>query len=288
MITLASECYPCFFRQADLAARAHGAPETLRLALAGRIASMLHALPAGRPPAALASDLQATIRETLGADDPFHALKRRELARFGETSRRALDFVSASPDPLAAAVGLAALANIMDSGIIDDAQKDREIARIEEMAAAFVLPESFRTQVGRARTVGVLLDNAGEAAFDVPLLAWLNRAGKRVWIAAKGGPVIDDLTIDEAREIGLQQYGELFSNGNRAIGTDLAQCPPEFRERLHAADLVLSKGQGNFETLSGKLSNGWFLLRCKCPVISRAVGRPEGELLLIESASAQA
>ena len=284
MISIAPECYPCFFRQADLAALAHGASEAVRLTLAERIASMLRALPAGRTPAALASDLQAAIRETLGTDDPFEALKRRELARFDETSRRALDFVSASSDPLAAAVGLAALANIMDSGIIDEAQKNHEIARIEEMAAAFVLPEAFRVQIGRAQTIGVLLDNAGEAAFDVPLLAWLQRAGKTVWIAAKGGPVIDDITFGEALEVGLQQYGELLSNGNRAIGTDLGQCSPEFRARLHAADLVLSKGQGNFETLSGKLSNCWFLLRCKCPVISRAVGRPEGELLLLESA----
>ncbi len=284
MVSLAPECFPCFFRQADLAARAHGASESLRLALAEKVAALLPSLPTGGAPAALASCLQAVVRETLGTDDPFRSLKARELARFPETSEGAQAFVSLSPDPLAAAIGLAALANIMDSGIIEEAQKECEIARIQEMAAAFVLPEALREQIGRAHSVVVLLDNAGEAAFDVPLLAWLHRAGKELLIVAKGGPVIDDLTCDEALEIGLQQYGELASNGNRAIGTELDLCPSALVDRIRAADLVLSKGQGNFETLTGKLSNCWFLLRCKCPVISRVTGRLEGELLLLDEA----
>jgi uncharacterized protein with ATP-grasp and redox domains len=284
VIHLAPECYPCFFRQADLASRAHGASEAVRLELARKVASLLHALPEGGVPAALASDLQSVIRETLGTDDPFLSLKRRELARFPETSARALAFAGASPDPLAAAVGLAALANIMDSGIIEEAQKTHEIARIEQMAAALDLPPALRARLEDARTVVVLLDNAGEAAFDVPLLDWLMRTGKTVTIVAKGGPVIDDLTHDEALEIGLARYGELVSNGNREIGTELDRCPEALRETIRRADLVLSKGQGNFETLTGKLPNAWFLLRCKCPVISRATGRPEGELLLIPEA----
>jgi uncharacterized protein with ATP-grasp and redox domains len=286
MVSLAPECYPCFFRQADLAALAHGASEPLRLAMAERIASLLHALPPGGIPAALASDIQSVIRETLGTDDPFLAVKRRELARFPETSARALAFVEASPDPLGAAIGLSALANIMDSGIIEEAQKDREIARIEQMASALDLPPMLRSRLAEARTVVVLLDNTGEAAFDVPLLSWLRAEGKAVTIVAKGGPVIDDLTFDEAREIGLQQYGALVSNGNRAIGTELDLCPPALRETILGADLVLSKGQGNFETLTGKLPNGWFLLRCKCPVIARVTGMPEGELLLLNEAAA--
>lgn len=284
MVTLAPECYPCYFRQADLAAKAHGATEASRLLLAGRIAALLHTAPPTAIPAAFASGLQAVVRETLGTDDPFLSLKRRELARFPETSARAMAFVSTSPDPLAAAVGLAALANIMDSGIIEEAEKTREIARIEQMAAAFALPAELRDRIASARTVAVLLDNAGEAAFDVPLLSLLRDAGKAVWIVAKGGPVIDDLTIDEALEIGLGRYGELVSNGNRAIGTELELCPPGFRQRLTAADLVLSKGQGNYETLTGRLENAWFLLRCKCPVIARVTGRAEGELLLLNEA----
>ncbi|HEY5995747.1 MAG TPA: hypothetical protein VIU29_01935, partial [Candidatus Deferrimicrobiaceae bacterium] len=62
MVSLAPECYPCYFRQADLAAKAHGASESTRLLLAGRIASLLHALPPGGIPAAIASSLQAVVR----------------------------------------------------------------------------------------------------------------------------------------------------------------------------------------------------------------------------------
>ena len=119
------------------------------------------------------------------------------------------------------------------------------------------------------------LKNGGMAVFPTDTLYGLG---------VKGGAVLDDLTFPDAQRLGLSAYGELVSNGNRGVGTDLSLCTEDFRRRLHGSDLVLSKGQGNFETLGGRGRNAFCLLRCKCPVISRAVGRPEGEFLLLDSA----
>ena len=283
MIFLAPECFPCLLRQADLAARAQGASEDERVALAARACAMLEDLPSrGEIPAETATRLQELLRETLGTDDPFGPVKERHLVRFGEMAKWAEGLVDVSPDPWAAAVWMAAFGNIMDSGIIEQEAMDLEVASIARGIREYRLPRRFRERLLAAERVGVLLDNAGEAAFDIPLLGLLSSRGRPFWIGVKGGPVIDDLTLDDAHRLGLSAYGELVSNGNRGVGTALDLCPEPFRERLATSDLILSKGQGNFETLVGNVPNAYFLLRCKCAVVSRAVGRPEGELLLLD------
>jgi uncharacterized protein with ATP-grasp and redox domains len=282
MITLSPECYPCFFRQADLAARAQGASETARKALAARVAAILAASSEEEVPARIASRLHETIRQELGVDDPFRSVKEREFRRFAEVVSVAESLVAASADPMSAAVWLSAFGNIMDSGIIERESMEGELGRLSAEDGSRIIPDRLREAILGARTIGVLLDNAGEAAFDVPLLSRLAKEGRTVWLGVKGGAVIDDLTEAEALRIGLSAYGEIVSNGNRGVGTDLGLCSREFRERIGASDLILSKGQANFETLFGHLRNAFFLFRCKCPVVSRVLGRPEGDLIMLD------
>jgi len=286
MIALSPECFPCFLRQADLAARAHGASESARKSLAARITGMLSDAPEGEIPARVATRLHEIVRHQLGTDDPFHGVKEREIARFGEISSRAESFVAASPDPMAAAVWLSVFGNIMDSGIIEKESMENEMGRFTAADGARQIPEGLRDRIHRSRTIGILLDNAGEVAFDVPLLARLAGEGKTVWIGVKGQAVIDDLTEAEALRIGLSAYGEVVSNGNRGVGTDLRLCPKSFRDRIEGSDLILSKGQANFETLFGRIRRAYFLFRCKCPVVSRTLGIPEGDLVVLDGEKA--
>jgi len=286
MIVLSPECFPCFLRQADLAARAHGADQARRMALAARVSRMLADLSPGEVPARIATRLQALAREVLGTGDPFLRIKQEELRRFGETARRAEELVATASDPLSAAVALSVFGNIMDSGIVERESMESEIARLSPGNGDWEIPARLRDRIARAARIGVLLDNAGEVAFDVPLLSRLAREGKSLWIGVKGGPVIDDLTEAEARGIGLSAYGELVSNGNQGVGTDLDLCPPDFLARIASSDLVLSKGQANFETRVGRVRHAFFLLRCKCPVVSRALGRKEGEMVVLDGEAA--
>ncbi|HEY7528834.1 MAG TPA: ARMT1-like domain-containing protein [Candidatus Deferrimicrobiaceae bacterium] len=286
MIFLSPECYPCFLRQADLAARSHGASDAERTALAARVAGLLAGVPREEVPAGIATRLQALVREELRIDDPFLRIKLREFRRFDAMSRLAESIVAESADPLSAAVGMSVFGNIMDSGIIERESKEQAVAGLAGMAPPEV-PERILERIRGARRIGILLDNAGEAAFDVPLLARLGRGDRReVWIGVKGGPVIDDLTAREAEALGLARYGKIVSNGNRSVGTDLALCAPEFRAGIESSDLILSKGQANFETLVGRVPNAVFLLRCKCPVVARALGKKEGEIVILDGAAA--
>lgn len=281
MIRVSPECYPCFLRQADLAARTHGAQDELRHALALRVSRFLGEVSPDEVPAHVATRILALAQEVLGTDDPYRFVKDREFERFPEVARRAEERVAAADDPLAAALWLSAFGNIMDSGLVDRELMEREVSLLGADVSGRPVPYRLLQAILSARTVGVLLDNAGEAAYDVPLLSRLAADGRQVWLGVKGGPVLDDLTDGEAFRLGLYRYGTIVSNGNRGVGTDLAAISPEFRERLAGSDLLLVKGQANFETLYGKVQNAFFLLRVKCPVLARFLGRPVGETVVL-------
>jgi uncharacterized protein with ATP-grasp and redox domains len=102
-------------------------------------------------------------------------------------------------------------------------------------------------------------------------------------VAVRGAPVINDATIDDARAAGLPEIVRVISNGSDAPGTVLEECNAEFRKRFAQADLVISKGQGNFETLSAAPRDICFLFKVKCPVISANVGLPLGTQALLWS-----
>ncbi|HEU5360536.1 MAG TPA: ARMT1-like domain-containing protein, partial [Candidatus Deferrimicrobiaceae bacterium] len=144
MIALSPECFPCFLRQADLAARAHGASESARKNLAARVSRALADVPVDGVPATVATRLQAIIRDELRTDDPFREVKEREFERFGEMVSRAEAQVAASADPMAASVWMSVFGNIMDSGIVDRDSMEGEVNRIAAGDGGRKIPERLR------------------------------------------------------------------------------------------------------------------------------------------------
>jgi uncharacterized protein with ATP-grasp and redox domains len=104
--------------------------------------------------------------------------------------------------------------------------------------------------------------------------------GIPVIYAAKSGPVLNDATVNDSLSAGLDQVAEIVSTGSDAPGTILARCSDEFRRLYDEAEMVIAKGQANYETLSETGSKVFFLLQTKCPVIARDVGVPVGSIVL--------
>jgi uncharacterized protein with ATP-grasp and redox domains len=124
----------------------------------------------------------------------------------------------------------------------------------------------------------LLADNAGEIVFDRLLVDALP-AG-RVTVALRGLPVLNDATLDDACVASLDQVATVIENGSDAPGTVLSETSPAFQRIFQEADLILSKGQGNFETLSDTSANVYFLLTVKCSAIGEEIGAPVGTLVV--------
>jgi uncharacterized protein with ATP-grasp and redox domains len=131
-------------------------------------------------------------------------------------------------------------------------------------------------------------DNAGEVVFDRLFIETIKQVFSHVEITfvVRGTPILNDVTVEDARQAGMDQAASVVANGSDAPGCLMDDCSEEFHEHLSRADLLISKGQGNYETLSELPHEIYFLLKAKCEVIARDIGAARGDLLLVRKAPA--
>jgi len=285
-MSLPVDCIPCFLRGALEAARFSTSDvcvheEIMREAL--RIASSQ----SNQPAPLLSQLIHRRLRELTGIADPYRDAKRR----FNSLALALVPYFRAeltgAKDPLAYAARLAIAGNIIDMGVninLSEAEVTSSLHRI--LSDPFSGdPVHFRTTLMAAKRILYLADNAGEIVFDRLLIEQLP-AG-RVTVAVRGSPILNDATLADAAITGLDQVAEVIDNGSDAPGTNLCDCAPTFREIFHRADVIVAKGQGNFETLRNVPASIFFLLKVKCPVVAADTGLPIGTQALIASEHCQ-
>jgi len=220
-------------------------------------------------PARIATQFLQAIMAQTGNPDPFAAQKTAATAYLG----RLYQGIAASyGEDLASLLKLAALGNATDF-FRNEAEVLRELTSQMEFALSDLV--HFRRQL--AGPPGLLLylaDNAGEQFFDQPLVAHLRRLGWQVLYVVKAGPIQNDLTRKDLYASGLGAALEPVTDiGVCTVGLELDQAGPLFRERFAAAQLILAKGMGYFETLSHLPdSRLYFLLQAKCAPVAEALG----------------
>jgi len=201
---------------------------------------------------------------------------------FGPEDLPALEAeLDAAADPFNMAVRLAIAGNIIDLGPNLHLSEAHIRESLEQSLATPLDGDSdaFRREIDAAREILYLADNAGEIYFDRPLLKRLPEG--RVTVAVRGLPVLNDATLKDAREAGLHELARLMDNGSDAPGTVIEDCHDAFRAAFESADLLIAKGQGNFETLIGCGRPVWYLFKAKCAVVAREVGKPLNTHLLM-------
>ena len=222
-----------------------------------------------------------TCRELTGVEDPYLEAKREANAAAMALYPSLRERLTASADPLRDALLLAVAGNIIDMGIAQEYDLIEDIVKQVERGFDLGDLDGFRAAQAEAKTILYLGDNAGEIVFDRLLIEQLSPA--RVTLAVRGAPVINDATLVDARAVGLHEIVEIIDNGSDAPGTILEDCSQDFIRRFTEADLILAKGQGNFETLSDDPRDIFFLFKAKCPVIAACVGLPIGTHVLARS-----
>ncbi len=284
----APDCIPCLLRQTLAAARLATADPAAQERFVHQALGVIAALEPPQSPPEVAQTIQRLLRRATGVSDPYREAKRR-------FTRIALDLlpglataVREASDPLAAAVRLAIAGNVIDLGARSDLGEAEVRATIlgalaEPLAGDL---EEFRWAVGGARRILYLTDNAGEIVLDRLLLEQLP-AG-RVTVAVRGAPVLNDATREDAAASGVGALAEVIDNGSDAPGTLLADCSADFQRRFRAADVIVAKGQGNFESLSDTAPGVFFLFMVKCPPVAAQVGQPVGSRMLWRSPVATA
>jgi len=285
-MNLTPECIPCFLRQAVAVSRLVGADGAKQERVVKRILALLSEVPFDQTPPQVATVIHSAIREELGMADPYREAKERSNILALGLCPQLRELITGSSDPFATAVRLAIAGNIIDFGQgcgVDGAKVRAAIAWALEQPLPPDVLEPFRSAVGQAESILYLGDNAGEVVFDRLLIELLPRG--KVTFAVRGGPILNDATTVDAEVAGIHELAAIVDNGSNAPGTILLWCSPRFQERFHRADLIIAKGQGNYETLSAVNAPIHFLLEVKCPVIANHLGCDQGTLVLRRAGS---
>lgn len=274
------ECIPCFARQAlDAVAEAVDDPARREVLLRRLLRDIAEGDWSGTPPA-MAQRLQRSIREALNDEDPYRAIKDRmnEMALSLLPAMRAR--IAAHPDPREAAVRVAIGGNLLDVGAKTQIAAEDLPAHLETIWTQPLrgdLEGLFR-EADRAHSILYLADNAGEVVFDKLLIEQL--PAEKITLFVRGRPVLNDATAVDAETAGLPELVPVLGNGSNAPGTILEDCSEEFCGWFDRADLVIAKGQGNYETLSEVDKNIYFLFTVKCPLVAARVSEPVGSLVV--------
>jgi len=281
------DCVPCLLRQTLAAVRMAGGDRSVQHEV---VRQVLHVLAetdfAGRTPPQMAQWTHRLIRGLTGQGDPYRPIKQHSnqvaLGMLPDLERR----IGQSCDPFSAAVRVALAGNIIDFGANHETDVSLEgIERVVEQAFAAPLNslalESLRAAASSAQSILYICDNAGEIAFDRLLIERLGP--DKVTAAVRGGPIINDATMEDAVAVGLTGLTTVISTGEDLPGVSIRQCHEPFQDTFHGADLVIAKGQGNFETLSDVPRNVFFLLKAKCTVAAERIGCEQGDYIILES-----
>jgi uncharacterized protein with ATP-grasp and redox domains len=275
------ECIPCFVRQALDALRQvcdHDAEiERILKVVLTEIAVFDRAL----SPPDMGRVIHAVVRQELGHPDPYRAIKQRSTQEALRVMPQVRECIERSERPFHTAVRFAIAGNIMDYALTSTWDKDpltETLAKAESQPMDEGKMDELKQAIDQAETILWLADNAGETVFDRLLIERLS--GKRIIYAVKQSPVINDAIRQDAVEAGLKPLVELIDNGTDAPGTVLSLCAPTFLEAFDRADVVIAKGQANFETLNEVDRDVYFLTQIKCAVIARHYGYAVGDWIV--------
>jgi len=241
--------------------------------------AMIKSLPLQSTPAESGMLVYRKVRELTGVRDPYKAVKAAHIKEARAIYPELIEIKNQSEDELRTAIRIAIAGNVIDLGINKPLELVKDVRRT--LAAEFAIFDyrAFKARLAEAKTILYLGDNAGESVFDKILIQELKR---KVVYAVRSAPIINDVTREDAMASGLAEVAELVDSGSAAPGTVLEMCTPDFRQRFDAADLIISKGQGNYEALSDCHRQVFFLLKAKCVVVAEHLGVKMGDIVFKE------
>lgn len=229
-------------------------------------------------PPTLGREIHRIIRQVLDNPDPYRQIKR-------QFNRLLLDYypdlkntVAKADDPFQMALRFAIAGNVIDYGPNQPFDIKKTLEHAKSIVLAIDDSDALQQALVQSKMLLYLGDNAGEIVMDRIFLETIRHPN--VFFAVRGAPIINDALLEDAELVGIDKLAHLIINGDDAPGTVLEYTSQEFRAIFETADLIISKGQGNYEGLSGCPQNIYFLLMTKCDHVANQLHVKKGDFIV--------
>lgn len=278
------KCYDCIFKLIlELSEKLGGSSDEKKKALANEMLEHFTNISArgGSPPELLAHLWgEINVRES-GTFDPMADIKHNSTQLALKLLPQLRQIVERAENPFDAALCLAVAGNIIDYGI----NRDLDLAGVEESILSVInqpydkeAAKELKKRMDEAETIFYMLDNCGEAVIDRLVMEPYK---DKLTIGVRGKPVLNDVTVADALESGID-FAPIVDTGDATAGVSFTRSGKGFLEKLHSADLVIAKGQGNFESMEHIFKRPvFYLFRAKCEVITTLLDCPFNSIQII-------
>lgn len=265
-----SDCLPCMLRQVLEAAYMVTNDEEIHEKIMDEALEILSKHKQYNYAPELCQAMHKIVKKHTGVEDPYAEIKSKDISEALKLEPMIKKFLMDDDHLLLKALKVSATGNIMDSALYSNL--DIEACLTAEMEKSFAISDvmEFEKDISNSKTVLIIADNAGEVVFDKVLAEYLSRNHKVIY-AVRDAPIINDATVKDASKTGIKDYVDLISTGCGMPGAVIDSCNAEFQKIFNDADLVISKGQGNFEAISNTSRDVYFLLKAKCYRIAKAL-----------------
>lgn len=267
------DCFYCYFKQIANCMDIAGIEEDRQYEILFDLVDDVKKMDRTKTPAENTTEILFKLYREIDNHDPYKESKDKSNAIALEYYPILKNYLQKSTNRLYDALKIAVAGNIIDLGIKKDYDLEASLEySLEESFAVDDFPR-FTEKLATTDSVLIIGDNAGEIVFDRLLVEELTGRDKKVTYLVKDSPILNDATLDDARQTGMDQIAMVLTTGSPYLGLPLTKIPDEVRELLEQSDLVISKGQANFETLEHEelaKDKIFFLLKIKCSCVGRA------------------
>lgn len=270
------DCIPCFMKQALRVGRLSTENEDEIKKILDTTGMLIPKISMELNPPEIATLVYDEIKKVTGNIDPYKKEKIDNIRKAISLLPDLYEIINNSADPLFTAAKIAIAGNVIDLGIYDSVNIEKEIINSISTELTINDFDKFRDDLSKAKHILYIGDNSGEAVFDK---LFIQQIDKPVTFVVRGEPILNDVTMVEAKLIGIHKVAEIISSGTKSPGNVLSNCDADYLKIMDEADLIISKGQGNYEALSDTDYPIYFLLKAKCRVIAREIGVDVGSMI---------
>ena len=182
--------------------------------------------------------------------------------------------ISSATDPIRRALQYVMKGNYIDFGVLSDVNSEKLMELLSQAKDQTIdeqIFEELMQDLTSAKNMVLLTDNCGEIVLDKLLIrtSMAQFPDLQIHVIVRGGHALNDATMEDACQVGLPDLVKVIGNGTCLQGTYLPDISKEARDLLEQADVILSKGQGNFESLQYCGLNIYYLFLCKCDLFTK-------------------
>lgn len=220
----------------------------------------------------LVAKVMRILKKETGINDFYLQEKKLFNKKLLSMENQIEDILDNSKDRFITALKIALAGNIVDFGAFDEISFEMVEEIINKTLASDFdnkLYRKLKNDLFKGKRILYLGDNTGEIVFDKIFIREIIREypDLEMFFAVRGKPVLNDVNEEDAYYVELNKYANIISNGTDLPGTDLLEVSDEFKNIFEKSDIIISKGQGNFESLPGCEKNVYYLFLCKCDLL---------------------